>query len=137
MQLEWLRGRPISVTDRTELDAALEAIERDPRRAEPVLAFLSGPAGFLSIGIGHPEFSVPMYGTHDAQTPLHAVGDEVARAANEDHPFLTFSSYGRPAQFARWCGLPVATAKLAAGTFLEQDGALWGGVRWEEEKQPA
>jgi len=135
MELAWKRDRAISVKDTAELDAALEAIERDPQRIEPVLAFLAGPTGFLSIGLGDKDFSVLMYGTHDRQTPLHAVGDEAARAAGEDRPFLSFSSYGRPVQFAKWCGLPKETARLAARCFLQQDGGLWSHLRWEEETQ--
>lgn len=137
VELEWKRNRAISVKNAAELDAALEAIERDPLRTEPVLVFLAGPRGFLSIGLGDKELSVLMYGTHDRQPPLHAVGDEAARAAGDDRPLLTFSSYGRPVQFAKWCGLSKETARLAARSFLQQDGALWSYVRWEEEAQPA
>jgi hypothetical protein len=68
---------------------------------------------------------------------MHAVGNETERAANEAAPFLTFSSYGRPAQFAKWCGLPRETARAAARSFLSEGGVLWNGIRWEEEKQPA
>jgi hypothetical protein len=137
LQLEWKRGQPVPVTSAAELDAALDAIEQDRERSEPVLAFLTGPAGFMTIGLGHPKLSILMYRPHDGQTPMHAVGNETERAANEAAPFLTFSSYGRPAQFAKWCGLPRETARAAARSFLSEGGVLWNGIRWEEEKQPA
>lgn len=133
MELEWKRNQPISVNTGAELEATLDSIEHDPERAEPVLAFLRGPTGFLSIGVGHPEVSVLMYGTPDRNRPLHAVGDEVARTANVAEPFLIFASYGTPYQLARWCGIPKKTAHQAARSFLEQGGVLWNGIRWEEE----
>jgi hypothetical protein len=138
MQVEWKRGESITVSSASELDAALEAIERDPRRSDPVLAFLKGLTGFLTIGIGHPTLSVLMYGNHYHETsPMHAVGDEAARAANEAHPLLSFYSYGRLVEFAKWCGLPRETARAAARQFIEENGALTATVRWEQERQPA
>jgi hypothetical protein len=134
MRLEWRRDEPIEVRTMVELDSALDAIEGDPRRTEPVLAFLTGPTGFLTVGVGHPEQSILMHGSQPPIRPvLHAVGDEQARAENKDTPFLAFSAYGQSRQFAKWAGMERERARAVARFFLESDGALSDAIRWEEE----
>jgi hypothetical protein len=134
MNLEWRRGEPIEVRTFVELDAALDAIERDARRTEPVLAFLHGPTGFLTVGVGHPAQSILMHGSRPRILPIrHGVGDEQARVEKKDTPFLLFSAYGQTSKFAKWMGVDRELARAVARFFLERDGALSDLVRWEEE----
>jgi len=104
MKLEWRRGEPIEVRTTVELDAAVDTIERDARRTEPVHAFLNGPTGFLTIGVGHPAQSILMHGSRPRMPVLQAVGDEPARAENKDKPFPLFSAHGQTSQFAEMDG---------------------------------
>jgi len=133
MKLEWRRGEPIEVCTTVELDAAVDTIERDARRTEPVLAFLNGPTGFLTMGVGHPVQGTLVHGSRPRMPVLHAVGDEQARGENKDKPFLLFSAYGRTSQFAKWMGVDRERARAVARFFLERDGALSDFVRWEGE----
>jgi hypothetical protein len=105
MRIEWRRDEPTDVITAADLDAALDAVESDTRRTGPALGFLKGIDGFLTVGLGHPTRSILMYGSLAAtQTALHAIGDERARAANDDQPFLTFSFYGPSYDFATRMG---------------------------------
>lgn len=127
MQLRWTSEPGLDITDRAQLDQALDALLAGPATAQPLVAHLVGGAGALGLGL-NPAGSGLLFALADRSRPaLHGVG----HPPGEDED-LEYSVGGRLYEFSGGCRVPAHTVRAAARQYLAT-GKLPRCVIWEPE----
>ncbi len=127
MRLHWDSGPGLDVTDRAQLDQALDALLTGPATEQPMIAYLAGDAGALGLGLDPAGSGLLLFAPADrGRPPLHGAGQ------SSDGDDLVFSVSGRSRQFSARCRVPAPTVRAAARQYLAT-GDLPGCVTWEPE----
>jgi Immunity protein Imm1 len=128
MQLRWNSEPGLDITDRAQLDQALDALLAGPATAQPLVAHLVGESGALGLGLDPAGSGLLLFAPADRSRPaLHGVG----QPTDGDDP-LVFSVGGRRYEFSGRCRIPAHTVRATAGQYLAT-GELPGCVAWEPE----
>ncbi len=128
MRLHWDSGPGLDVTDRAQLDQALDALLTGPATERPLVAYLAGDAGALGLGLDPAGSGLLLFAPADRGRPvLHGAGQPPATGDD-----LVFAVSGRPYQFSAHCGVPAPTVRAAARQYLAI-GDLPDCVAWEPE----
>ncbi|WP_099023126.1 Imm1 family immunity protein [Mycolicibacterium palauense] len=122
-----------TMVDTRTLDDVLDEIAA--RVSDPVLVSLSGPAGALSLGLGHPGGGLLLFLPGDGSTgPLHSIGDVQARDGRDGD--VRFRRAGQSFCFSPRCLIPHDVMRDAARFFVAA-GTLPSQVSWEAEPSAA
>jgi len=131
VRLHWNSEPGLDVTDAAHLDQALDALLAGPAADRPLIAYLTGDAGALGLGLGPADGGVLLFAPADRGRPaLHGIG--AGPGAQDD---LVFAVSGRPYRFSGRCRIPASTVRAAARQYLAT-GELPGCVGWEPEPGP-
>jgi immunity protein Imm1 of predicted polymorphic toxin system len=128
MRLHWDSGPGLEVTDRAQLDRALRELLAGPAAERPLIAYLTGAAGALGLGLDPAGSGLLLFAPADRGRPaLHGAGQQPATGGD-----IVFSVSGRPHHFSARCRLPAPTVLAAARHYLAT-GDLPDCVTWEPE----
>lgn len=114
MQLRWNSETGLDITNRAQLDQALDALLAGPATAQPLVAHLVGGAGALGLGLNPAGSGLLLFAPADRSRPaLHGVG----HPPGEDED-LEYSVGGRLYEFSGRCRVPAPTVRAAARQYL-------------------
>ena len=122
-QVEW--GDSETVTTIERLDALLDRLHAQAAEASPMLVSIDGPAGNLTIGVGHPE-GVLSFVLPDNNPPYL-----VSTNRSKDETEIDFYMDGHHSPFIAKHLIPMDLARKAVRVLVEH-GALLADVRWSE-----
>ena len=128
MRLRWNSEPGLDITDRAQLDQALDALLSGPATSQPLVTYLVGDAGALGLGLDPAGSGLLLFAPADRSRPaLHGVGQA---SAGDDDPVYTVR--GRRYEFSARARVPAQTVRAAARQYLIT-GELPDCVVWEPE----
>jgi len=132
MTVQWRGDESITVGGHADLDAVLDAIERDTPPDRPVLVSVIHPMGnCLTIGLGG-SLSVLTSVPADGNPPYFTSLGDVARGEPGAEESVVFFYHDHWSEFSRYQCLVPAIARKAMRDFF-QTGELPQWLHWEEE----
>jgi hypothetical protein len=135
MRLRWDSGPGLDVTDRAQLDRALDDLMTGPAAERPLIAYLAGDAGALGLGLDPAGSGLLLFAPADpGRPPLHSVGQQPDGGGQQPDSGadVVFSAGGRSHHFAARCRVPALIVRAAARQYLAT-GDLPDCVTWEPE----
>jgi hypothetical protein len=128
MQLRWAAGPGLEIAGQDQHDDALDALLAGPAGSEPMVAYLTGDAGALGLGLDPDGGGLLLFAASGpGRRTWHGVGDP-----HGDTGDLAYSVSGRRHIFSGRCRIAAHTVRTAARQYLAT-GALPGCVTWEPE----
>ena len=128
MQLRWADGPDLEIADQDQLDDALDALLARPAGSEPMVAYLTGDAGALGLGLDPDGGGLLLFAASGpGRRTWHGVGDP-----RGDTGDLAYWVSGRRYIFSGRCRIAAHMVRTAARQFLAT-GELPGCVTWEPE----